>query len=211
MAITICDLPSPPSHRRFHVDLDETYISVTVTARAAVVRRWINTTNYLYRPYLGRLIVGLGVQWTPGDGDAPADTLQLCVGCRCLVYQLSHSPYVPSKLRQFLMDPCNTFVGFWNHSDRLKLAISKHRLNMLRNPLDIREYVVTDDGESLQGASVEEIVREYLGIDGVRMRKEISMSDWGDESLSDEQVLQVTLDAHCAFEIGKNIRAWRFT
>ncbi|XP_054820540.1 uncharacterized protein LOC129319481 [Prosopis cineraria] len=209
MAITICELPAPCSHRRFHVNLDGTEISVTVTATASVVRRWINAVTYFNRHYLSRLIVGLGVQWTPGDRDAPADTLQLCVGRRCLVYQLSHSTYAPKLLRRFLLNPYYTFVGFWNHSDRTKLAISKHHLHMLKDPLDIREYVETDDGESLHRASVEEIVRECLGIDGVRVRPEISMSDWDVMYLSSEQVLQATLDAHCAFMIGKNIGAWR--
>ncbi|KAI9070928.1 hypothetical protein K1719_047112 [Acacia pycnantha] len=210
MAFAIDELDAPPSHRLFNVNLDGTNVVATVTDTAAVVRRWISTTNYLQGEFYGRLVVGLGVQWTPGGRDPPADTLQLCVGRRCLVYQLSNSPNVPVSLRRFLMDPGNTFVGFWNHSDRWKLQISAHNLQMLRDPLDMRKYVQTDDGESLERATIERIVEEYLGVRGVPISREISMSDWDDEYLSDEQVLQVTLDAHCAFEIGKNIRAWRF-
>lgn len=102
-------------------------------------------------------------------------------------------------------------MGFWNHSDRMKLQISRHSLDMLRDPLDVRNYAETDDGGSLDRASVEEIVRECLGHDGVVMRREISMSDWDDEDLSYDQILHATLDAYCAFEIGKRYGLWRYT
>lgn len=210
MAFTIDEIDAPPSHCLFNVNLAGTNIVVTVTEKAAVVRRWISATKFFRRGFRGRLVVGLGVQWTPDGRDPPADTLQLCVGSRCLVYQLGNSLNVPLSLRRFLMDPGNTFVGFWNHSDRWKLQISEHRLQMLRDPLDMRKYAQTDDGESLETASIERIVEEHLGIPGVPFSREISMSDWGDVNLSHEQVLQVTLDAHYAFEIGKDIRAWTF-
>ncbi|KAK4257877.1 hypothetical protein QN277_007408 [Acacia crassicarpa] len=209
MAFTIDELDAPASHRLFNVNLNGTNIVVTLTETAAVVRRWIGTTNHFRRKFHGRLVVGLGVQWTLGGTNLPTDTLQLCMGCRCLVYQLSNSPNVPGSLRRFLMDSGNTFVGFWNHSDRWKLQISKHRLQMLRDPLDMRKYAQTDDGESLETATIERIVEEHLGIPGVPISREIRMSDWDDIYLSNEQVLQVTLDAHCVFDIGKNIRAWR--
>ncbi|KAI9081117.1 hypothetical protein K1719_036876 [Acacia pycnantha] len=78
------------------------------------------------------------------------------------------------------------------------------------DPLDMRKYVKTDDGESLRTATIERIVEEYFGISGVPISREINMSHWGNEYLRDEQVLQVTLDAHFAFVIGKNIGAWAF-
>ncbi|KAI9081157.1 hypothetical protein K1719_036916 [Acacia pycnantha] len=43
---------------------------------------------------------------------------------------------------------------------------------------------------------MERIVEEYLGVRGVPISREISMSNWDDEYLSDDQVLQITLDAH---------------
>ncbi|KAK4257875.1 hypothetical protein QN277_007406 [Acacia crassicarpa] len=128
MAFSIDELDAPPSHRLFNVNLDGTNIVVTVTDTVAVVRRWISVTNYLRREFRGRLIRCLGFQWTPGGRDPSANTLQLCVGCQCLVYQLSNSPNVPVSLRRFLMDPGNTFVGFWNHLDRWKLHILAHCL-----------------------------------------------------------------------------------
>lgn len=212
MAIEIFEHDFPCSEQRvFAVNLHETRITVTVTANASVARRWIHATRYFYRSFLDRLVVGLGVQWTPGPRDNPADTLQLCVGRRCLIYQLAQADYVPRALRTFLLNPCYTFVGFWNHSDRRRLEISEYDLQMLRDPLDLRIYAETNDGESLAKAPVEEIIEECLGYSGVELKRQVSLSDWDDEFLSDDQVLQATLDARCAFLIGKNIKAWRFS
>ncbi|KAI4335003.1 hypothetical protein L6164_013692 [Bauhinia variegata] len=212
MVIRIVECARSYANRRdFIVDLHGTHIDVTVTANAYVVKKWITSTLYLRRQELHHLVVGLGVQWTPGWRETPADTLQLCVGRRCLIFQLAYADYVPNVLRRFLSDNRFTFVGFYNHSDRLKLMISKHRLEMARDPLDLRFYAESEDEESLKFASVEEIVKECLGFDGVRLRREISMSNWDVEFLSDDQVLQACLDAHCAFEIGKNIGAWRIS
>ncbi|KAK4257879.1 hypothetical protein QN277_007410 [Acacia crassicarpa] len=181
---------APPNQRRFMVIFDGTGIFVTVTHTADVVEHWITMANNLRGEFPGRFIVGLGVQWNPGGRDPPADTLQLCVGSRCLVYQLSNSPNVPGSLRQFLLNPLNIFVGLWNHRDRWKLWISGHRLQMLRDPRDMRNYV-----------------EGYLGIPGVPISQEICMSDWRDEYLSLEHVLEVTLDAYFARVIGRNIGA----
>ncbi|KAI9074295.1 hypothetical protein K1719_043718 [Acacia pycnantha] len=148
MAFNVIENAATASHRSFTVNYDGTSISVTLANTAAAVARWISETKPLQVQFPGKFVVGLGVQWTPGYR-APADTLQLCVGKRCLVYQLCHPGNVPGSLRRFLMDPGNTFVGFWNNRDRRKLEISTRGLEMFRNPLDMRKYVKTDDGENL--------------------------------------------------------------
>lgn len=198
----------PYSLSSYKVDFFGTPIDVTVTSSSSVVRKWIRTTLFLRRDYIGRLVVGVGVQWTPWNGnEPPADTLQLCVGTRCLIFRLSLATTVPLILRRFLLDRDNTFVGIWNGSDEKKLQMSEHELRLHRL-LDLRRYISTDYGGSLARASVERIVEECLGYEGVRLEKDISMSDWGNEDLSYEQILQACVDAYVAFEIGKNLRAW---
>ncbi|OAY56155.1 uncharacterized protein LOC110612370 [Manihot esculenta] len=195
----------PCDFRLYSVQFFDTPIEVTVTSSATVVRKWLRTTLFLRRRYLGRLVVGLGVQWTPPN--TAADTLQLCVGSRCLIIQLSLAATVPLILRRFLLDSNTTFVGIWNGSDEKKLWMTEHELRVHRL-VDLRRYVRTRDGESLARASVERIVEEHLGYKGVRLERDISMSDWDVENLSYEQVLQACIDAHVAFEIGKDLRAW---
>ncbi|KAJ1414316.1 Ribonuclease H-like superfamily [Sesbania bispinosa] len=199
-------------HVIYTVNLHGREIMVTVTSAASVVRRWLSATLYFRRYYhhLNRLVVGLGVQWTPGGPDPLADTLQLCVGRRCLIFQLARSNTVPRILRKFLRNADHTFVGFWNHLDRHKLETCEHCFEMSRNPLDLRLHAVTDDDEDLSRASVPEIVQRCLGYE-VEQSREISMSNWGKKRLSDDQVVYACVDAHCAFLIGRNIRAWDIT
>ncbi|XP_014517375.1 exonuclease mut-7 homolog [Vigna radiata var. radiata] len=191
------------------IDVDGDYVRVIVTSTASVVRRWISTILYLRRRhvYMQRLVVGLGVQWTPGGSDPPADTLQLCVGRYCLIFQLAHADSVPRKLRMFLNNSSHTFVGFWNHSDRRMLEHSEHRLHMRRDPLDLRYFAETENDENLVQDSVEEIVEKCLGYI-VEQRREISMSHWDRKYLSEEQVAYATVDAYCAFLVGRNSRVW---
>lgn len=193
----------------YTVDFFGTDITVTVTSTPAVARRWIQATRYFNRHYYysDRLIAGIGVQWVPGGRSSPAATLQVCVGRRCLIYQLDHVDYVPMALRRFLMSPAVTLVGIWNHSDAEKLRMSRHRVEV-RELIDLRLHVRRENGENMARASVEEIVEEELGYKGVRLDYWISRSDWDDEILSVDQVRQACVDAYVSFLIGKNIRAW---
>ncbi|GAU23103.1 hypothetical protein TSUD_305500 [Trifolium subterraneum] len=98
---------------------------------------------------------------------------------------------------------------FWNNSDRRKLESSAHRLEMCRDPIDLRYHVVAekDDGD----VSINEIVEKCLGYNIEReQRREIFRSEWDNEYLSRDQVVFACIDAYCAFRIGKNIKAWRF-
>ncbi|XP_050214064.1 uncharacterized protein LOC126665336 [Mercurialis annua] len=198
-------------NRRMHtVNFFGHNISVTVTSSASVVRKWLSATIFHRRSYVGKLVVGVGVQWYPykdNRDSAGADTLQLCVGCRCLIFQLTAATTVPRFLRRFLMDRRNTFVGIHNGSDEVMLMRSDHALQIHRL-LDLRRYVESEDGESLVQASVERIVEERLGYYGVGLDHDISMSEWDNNVLSDDQVLQACVKAHVAFRIGKDLRAW---
>lgn len=92
---------------------------------------------------------------------------------------------------------------------------SEHQFDLYRDPLDLRHYAEAldeVDDEGLARASVPEIVEKCLGFDVKdELSGEIGRSDWNDEDLSREQVVYASVDAYCAFLIGKNIKAWRFT
>ena len=81
---------------------------------------------------------------------------------------------------------------------------------MIDNPIDLRLHAKSNiTGESLVSASTETIIRECLGYEGVRLEREISMSDWEALFLDDDQVLQASVDARAAFLIGKSLSAWK--
>ncbi|TKY65917.1 Werner Syndrome exonuclease [Spatholobus suberectus] len=51
----------------------------------------------------------------------PVATLQLCVGHRCLVFQILHFPSIPPSLSSILADPNVTLVGVGIREDAEKL------------------------------------------------------------------------------------------
>ncbi|KAG4921378.1 hypothetical protein JHK84_050249 [Glycine max] len=87
------------NHNIYTVYLVENYITVIVTASASVVKRWISSTLYFNHYFVDQecLVVGLGVQWTPGGHNTPPDMLQLCVDRRFLIFHLAHADYVPES------------------------------------------------------------------------------------------------------------------
>ncbi|CAL1375028.1 unnamed protein product [Linum trigynum] len=194
--------------RLYTVTFFGTPISVTVTSNPSAVSKWVRKTVFFHRRRREPMVVGTGVQWTAFHGSSsPAQTLHLCVGTRCLIFQLYRADRVPLSLRKFLYHTGNTFVGLWNGSDQRKLYESEHVVG-IHDLLDLRKYAEADDGRSLRGASAEDIVRETLGYEGVRLEKEISLSDWGRRDLGRDQVMQACVDAYVSFRIGRDLRAW---
>ncbi|EFH61162.1 hypothetical protein ARALYDRAFT_478601 [Arabidopsis lyrata subsp. lyrata] len=59
--------------------------------------------SYCANPYPGDYISD--TQRGESNSDPPADTLQLCVGNKCIIIQLGHCDQVPNSLRTFLTDP----------------------------------------------------------------------------------------------------------
>ncbi|CAA7060852.1 unnamed protein product [Microthlaspi erraticum] len=192
----------------YYVDFFGEGIGVTVTESPSLIRRWIYTERYRNRRRYASdsLVVGVGVQWTPGGSDPPPDVLHLCVSGSCLIVQLSYCNRIPNVLRRFLADRRITFVGVWNSQDKEKLAMCRHKLEIWRL-LDMRHYMV-DEEDRICTCSFEKIVKACLGHEGVRLEKRISMSDWDDEFLSHDQILQAAVDSYVCSKIGANMRLW---
>ncbi|PIA61005.1 hypothetical protein AQUCO_00300494v1 [Aquilegia coerulea] len=202
--ISISELTSDSHNKRmFTVDFFGKDCTVTVTSTPSVVRKWIRLTWYIHRYLRYKLVVGLGVQWNPSSNE-PASTLQLCVGHRCLIFQLTYSDSVPKLLRRFLDDPNNTFVGIWNHSDKRRLLDSDHELTLSSTPKDLRYFVADRFNEpDLRGASMETLVSRFFGYNGVKKDLAIATSNWNAYWLTDEQVLYAGVDAFVSFQMGK--------
>ena len=101
-------------------------ILATVTDSGAVVADWIDEILRIHWCRLNHLIVGLDIEWCPHGfhgttGENPAAVLQLCVGRRCLVFQILHSDFIPDQLRDFLKDVRMDFVGVGIEGDAQKL------------------------------------------------------------------------------------------
>ncbi|KAG8372407.1 hypothetical protein BUALT_Bualt12G0063000 [Buddleja alternifolia] len=201
--------PNPSKQEYYTVICHSHRVRTTVTATPSVVRKWVNRIRYHHRYHIrsGRLVVGLGVQWTPST-DPPPATLQLCVGHDCLIFQLEHTNTTPAALHRFLAEPGVTFVGIWNYRDEGLLRCSRHRLRVSRL-VDVRDVACEMRG-CRRGAPMEELAGEVLGMGGVVKDGVVGRSEWDDEWLSEEQVEYACVDVFIAFLMGKALRAWKW-
>ncbi|CAD6221720.1 unnamed protein product [Miscanthus lutarioriparius] len=190
-----------PYHDAYTVRVYNERLAALATARLADARRWVATTRWLHGSllYRGRLIVGLGVQWTPtraplrGDTPVPA-TLQLCVGHRCLVFHLARAGPVPEALRRFLADPRVTFVGSGSAHDG-RMLWEHYGLDVARGQ-DLRAVA------GMGNASVEQMADRFLGYPGICKPRDVAMSAWHAPRLSLDQVQYASVDAYLAFRLG---------
>ncbi|CAN0899981.1 Bifunctional 3'-5' exonuclease/ATP-dependent helicase WRN [Linum grandiflorum] len=192
---------NPRRERKFTLHFfDNHTIQTTVTSTPSVVRKWVRHSIHIHRYLRRKLVVGLGVQWR-APYNTSASTLQLCVGSRCLIFQLRHARgQIPRILERFLEDPDVTFVGIRNHSDGRMLR--KHGLEVA-TLLDLCDVA---DGRNL---SMEGLAERVLGYEGVCKCVSVGMSNWNAKRLSDEQVLYASVDAVVSFLVGVELEAWR--
>ncbi|PHU21531.1 hypothetical protein BC332_06638 [Capsicum chinense] len=136
-------------------------IEVTVTKNAAVVNDWIIS----HRRRLHKLLVGLDIEWLPcfnPEENHPVALLQLCVGRRCLLFQLLHKDAVPRFLVDFLMDPNFKFVGVGVKGDTEKL-LRDHKL-LVADTVDLNQLALSVYGEEVYGKmGLKRMAKEVLG------------------------------------------------
>ncbi|KAH0943840.1 LOW QUALITY PROTEIN: hypothetical protein HID58_003477 [Brassica napus] len=161
------------------------------------------------------LVVGVGVQWTPHPHGIShprrvTTVLRILSSYAWEHHVLSSSSLtrVPDIIPRFLTDPNTTFVGIRNCQDAKRLARTRHQLE-IGELLDARMYVVDSQGRSLRGRSFEEIVEKCMGFRGVKLDRGISRSDWSVEYLSNDQILQVSVDAYVCFKLDVSARLWQ--
>ncbi|XP_074284521.1 uncharacterized protein LOC141609326 [Silene latifolia] len=176
-------------------------IFTVVTATPAVARQWVYNLRNNHRDLLtnAKLVVGLGVQWTPPTRRNPnpptAATIQLSVGRNCLIFQLSHANSVPLTLYRLLKDKRVTFVGVHNGMD-------KSRLQESWAELAVWDLVDLGKKEGYGNRSMEGICSDVLGLHGVSKPREVGFSNWDMLYLSIDQVQYACLDAHVSYLLG---------
>ncbi|XP_020271852.1 Werner Syndrome-like exonuclease [Asparagus officinalis] len=158
---------------------------------------------------LDSLIVGLNVEWRPSYSryKNPVATLQLCVGTRCLLFQLIHSDSIPSQLSSFLSDHRFKFVGVGVDEDVEKLVGDCGM--SVANPVDLRAVAAEVYGRRemhMQQMGIVKLADEVLGME-VRKPKKITMSRWDQEYLTLDQIGYACVDAFLSFEIGRRLIA----
>ncbi|CAN4077977.1 unnamed protein product [Withania somnifera] len=183
------------------------HIEVTVTRNASIVERWIGQIIHIHRCRLHKLLIGLDIEWraTNNPNITPPSTalLQLCVGRRCLLFQLLHANYIPDSLHAFLGNPNFSFLGVGVHGDVLKLF--KDYGLYVANPVDLNKLaLLVREDEEYGRIGLKRMAYEVLG---KVMTKpfNVTMSEWDAEVLVYEQVEYAAIDAFVSFELGINL------
>lgn len=183
MAINIVDHQVPSdSHNLFDVTFDsEEPILTLLTTSPSMVDDWISETLAIRTP---PLIVGLDIEWRPNNRsyDNPVATLQLCIGRRCLILQLIHTPEIPKSLFEFLENESYTFVGVGIDEDAEKLTCD-YGLKVGKR-VDLRNLAesVTGRGD-LKNAALKRLGKEVLGKE-IEKPKRVTLSRWDQQWLT---------------------------
>ncbi|KAL5743250.1 hypothetical protein ACOSQ2_026366 [Xanthoceras sorbifolium] len=198
------------THNIYDVTFHGDRIRSLVTNSPSVVESWISEMELIHRPRLKNLIVGLDTEQHPNSNfknKHPVATLQLCVGHRCLIFQIIHAPDIPQALEDFLLNDNYSFVGVKIEEDVEKLE-KDYNLSV-GNVIDLRTLTAQVLGLDMK-------VWKQAGLKGLSERvlkkkvekiKEIQLSNWDDRRLSSAQVQYACIDAFVSFEIARTLKA----
>ncbi|OAY85739.1 hypothetical protein ACMD2_17332 [Ananas comosus] len=182
--------------------------TAVITHSSHIVIGWIDDVFNSHAPLAGanrRVSVGLHVECSP-----PYDSIaliQLCVGNSCLVYQLLHrnerNPPCLLRLNDFLTDDRFYFIGA-----NVELTIFRLRLwncFRVRSAVDLGDAAARRlQREDLQSAGLDQLAREVLGIEIIRLDGAQRMALFN-RALPLELVAHVCLDAIISYEIGRTL------
>lgn len=190
----------------------EDEIHTTVTSSASVVTSWLSDIRFIHRRRLRRLIVGLDTEWRPNfrpNQNNPVALLQLCVGRRCLLYQILHADYVPDSLSNFLSDDRFTVVGVGVEDDVERLQ-EEYGVEVECSVVDLRDLAAEAMGrEEMRRFGLQNLVREVMGLHLEKDRR-VRLSRWDRERLTGEQMAYAAVDGFASFEVGRRLMAGEY-
>ncbi|XP_073015727.1 3'-5' exonuclease-like [Primulina eburnea] len=192
----------------FNVDFYGDSIDATVTDDCNAVSVWISEVESIYRCRLHHLIVGLDAEWRPAFSrfPNPIAVLQLCVGRRCLIYQIIHSQGIPFSLTSFLSNSNYTFVGVGIKSDLEKLE-QDYGLGRDVNAVDLRDLAAYELlNMDLKCKGLKDLASVVLN-KVVDKPMWVTLSRWDNRRLTYDQVEYACLDAFVCSEMGRMLNA----
>ncbi|KAL6614801.1 hypothetical protein ACP70R_037071 [Stipagrostis hirtigluma subsp. patula] len=189
---------------------DGTVVKTTVASDGGAVERFLDEVRGDSGHHQA-LMVGIDTEWRLVDqpeGRRRAHrmaVLQLCVGRRCLVFQIVHADYVPDALHRFLASPDVRFFGVGVDGDVKRL--SEDCGLEVANAVELTKLAVEAlSRPELKGAGLKTLTREVMGV-CIDKPKQVTMSKWDAEPLSSEQVQYACIDAFVSYEVGRLLLA----
>ncbi|XP_065853255.1 3'-5' exonuclease-like [Euphorbia lathyris] len=210
MAVSIRDYQlENETHNLYDITFYTNQIHTLLTHSPSLVDQWLTETHQIHQLNPSKpSTVGLDVEWRPNFSrniDNPIAILQLCVGHRCLIFQIMHSPFVPQSLKDFLTNKNGdyVFVGVGIENDVEKM-LEDYDLGV-GNTVDLRGLAVEKLGIiALKNAGLKQLTSQVLGKE-IEKPKKISMSRWDYTWLTPNQVQYACLDAYLSCAIGDSL------
>ncbi|KAI3933528.1 hypothetical protein MKW92_033688 [Papaver armeniacum] len=194
------------SQEVYSVMINNEHIYTVVTKNASTVKRWIDRICKDYNDHLNHLIVGLDVEWKPAYGPYRnrIATLQLCVGRRCLIFQMIHADEIPESLSGFLSNPYFKFVGVGIQSDVDKLGCD-YNIGVM-NAFDLGNLAAAKYGnKGFKNVGLMVLAEVILGCGEIEKPRNVTMSNWDQYHLTEAQIRYACIDAYVSFKIGKQL------
>ncbi|KAL5226826.1 hypothetical protein ABZP36_015091 [Zizania latifolia] len=181
-------------------------IYTTLTDSGDEVDDWLDEILRIHRRRLNYLVVGLDVEWRPFGRFSepnPVALLQICVGRRCLIFQILRADYVPDSLFDFLADDRFTFVGVGIDNDVAKLR-DQYGLEV-EDVVDLRHLAAdTLEKPELRSTGLQGLVWEVMGVRAEKPHH-VRVSAWDAPRLSKQQLMYACADAFASFEVGRRL------
>ncbi|KAJ4819542.1 hypothetical protein LUZ62_032108 [Rhynchospora pubera] len=202
---------------RYGISCGDYSFETTVTSSGDAAADWINSVLSMDGGDSNNTIVGVDTEWVPGGaagfpGKFQVGVLQLCVGRRCLVFQLLHCHHLPQTLIDFLKDDRFYFIGMSIHSELEKLSNQfpplkvEGRVHYSHGVHDLRDLAAwAMDRQDVRRWAFKDLVREIIKGTPLEMPINISNSIWGREELEHDQIEYAALKAFASYEIGKKL------
>ncbi|WVZ69396.1 hypothetical protein U9M48_018187 [Paspalum notatum var. saurae] len=187
------------------ITFEDDEITTTVTSSGSAVASWIDEVRSVHRRRLYKLVVGLDVEWRPlfGYGYSRTALLQLCVGRRCLIFQLLYADNFPKALREFLGDPGFRFVGVGVADDAERIR-NDYGL-VVSNTVDLAPLAAKEMGRpDLRYAGLKAIAKAVIDAD-VDKPESVRTGPWDNCELSGAQINYACIDAFVSFEVGRTL------
>ncbi|KAI4356573.1 hypothetical protein L6164_000588 [Bauhinia variegata] len=209
MSVGIVDHGLPyDTHNLYDVTFYAHTIHTLLTNAPSMVDSWLSDITTQQPTAGGPLIVGLDIEWRPNfrrNMQNPVAILQLCVGQRCLIFQILHSPDIPKSLIDFLGNANHTFVGVGIEEDAEKL-IEDYSLTVATT-VDLRKLAEEKLGaRELRNSGLKTLAMRVLGKE-IEKPKTVSRSRWDNLWLTPWQVQYAYIDAFISFEVARCLYA----
>ncbi|KAJ4833017.1 hypothetical protein Tsubulata_010638 [Turnera subulata] len=139
------------------------------------------------------------------------EVLALCIGTRCLIFQLSGTQELPETVATFLSDGALTFVGCWDYNLEMHLKRALPLELKVSRTVNLCALAAVKMAGVNMGVTRDEVIQQMFQVEGLaRQESVVLQKNWdGPELISDNQLVgYATADAAVSFFIGKEFHAW---